>query len=344
MNKPKFYLGLALTFVLVGVTLATRAADATPADAFAQNRLLGRSVNILGYDPIWRSRQEARFKVENFAKLKVAGFDSVRINLHAFRHMDASNGWALNVAWFETLDWAVAEAQRQGLAVILDLHEFHALGGDPAGNKDKLLAFWRQMATHFQNAPDSVCFEVLNEPFDKMTPKLWNEYFAEALGLIRQTNPTRAVIVGPAHWNAISHLEQLKLPESDRHLIVTVHFYEPFEFTHQGASWSKQKDQVGVAWTGAAPEVAALNRAFDQAAVWGKAKQRPLFLGEFGAYDRAPMESRVRWTAAVARAAEARGWSWAYWQFDSDFILYDVKRETWVEPILKALVPKPAAL
>jgi endoglucanase len=51
------------------------------------------------------------------------------------------------------------------------------------------------------------------------------------------------------------------------------------------------------------------------------------------------MDSRARWTAAIARAAEARGWSWAYWQFDSDFIVYDVQRNAWVEPILHALIP-----
>ena len=93
-----------------------------------------------------------------------------------------------------------------------------------------------------------------------------------------------------------------------------------------------------------AEEVEALNKAFDKAKAWAQANQRPLLLGEFGAYDRGPIDSRERWTAAVARAAEARGWSWAYWQFDSDFILYDVKRDAWVDPILKALIPKsPAA-
>ncbi len=67
---------------------------------------------------------------------------------------------------------------------------------------------------------------------------------------------------------------------------------------------------------------------------------RPILLGEFGAYEKAPMESRVRYIAAVARAAEARGWAWAYWQFDSDFIVYDVDRGRWVEPIFRALIPK----
>jgi endoglucanase len=338
MKTAKLLLAFGLVIILSGITQARAAEGAAAPDAFAQNQRLGRGVNILGYDPIWRSREQGRFKAEYFQKLKAAGFSSVRINLHAFRHMDAKNN--MSASWFEVLDWAVREAQAQGLAVILDLHDFQPLGKDPAGNKEKFLAFWRQMAAHYQNAPTSVYFEVLNEPFGKLTPELWNEYFAEALGLIRQTNPTRTVIVGPGQWNQIDRLADLKLPEQDRNLIVTVHFYEPFPFTHQGASWTDQKDKLGFDWKGTPEETAALNRAFDKATAWSKANQRPLFLGEFGAYDRGPMDSRVRWTAAVARAAEARGWSWAYWQFDSDFIVYDVKREAWVEPILNALIPR----
>ena len=50
------------------------------------------------------------------------------------------------------------------------------------------------------------------------------------------------------------------------------------------------------------------------------------------------MTSRVAYTAAAAREAEARGWAWAYWQFDSDFIAYDIKKDAWIEPIHGALV------
>jgi endoglucanase len=55
------------------------------------------------------------------------------------------------------------------------------------------------------------------------------------------------------------------------------------------------------------------------------------------------MESRVRYTDFVARTAESLGWSWAYWQFDSDFILYDVKNDKWIEPVRDALVGHPGS-
>jgi endoglucanase len=329
---------LLLTAVLLLAAPSSHAQPST-ADAFEQNRKLGRGVNILGYDPIWRSRDQARFQAKHFRLLKEAGFNSVRINLQPFRRMTPANDYALDESWFAVLDWAVEQARAQDLLVILDLHEYNSLGADPATNKVKFLAFWRQLSAHCRQAPESVLFEILNEPSRKLTPPLWNEYLAEALAIIRSNNPTRAVIVGPAFWNSIDHLAELELPATDRHLIVTIHYYTPMDFTHQGAAWAERKDKLGVDWLGTEKDLGVLKGDFDKAAAWAKQHDRPLFLGEFGAYDKAPMESRARYLSSVARAAEQRGWSWAYWQFDSDFILYDISRDAWIEPIRRALIP-----
>src|SRR5262245_31626126 len=98
-SKLHFILGLM-------ACLLCSFAPTAKADAFAQNKQLGRGVNILGYDPIWRAREQARFKADYFQKLKTAGFNSVRINLHPFRYMNATNNWTLRSSWFEVLDWA----------------------------------------------------------------------------------------------------------------------------------------------------------------------------------------------------------------------------------------------
>jgi len=333
---------IALVALLLTLTATLAPAQPKAVDAFAQNKKLGRSVNIIGYDPIWRSKDQARFQEKHFRLLQEAGFNSVRINLHPFRHMNATNDWALREPWLGVLDWAVKQAQAQGLVAILDLHEFNAIGQNPEANKDKFLAFWRQLSARFQHAPSDVVFEILNEPSQKLTPPLWNEWLREALAIIREKHPTRTVIVGPAFWNSVDHLGELELPEADRNLIVTVHYYKPMEFTHQGASWSNHKDKLGVDWKGTAEELGAIARDFDKVAAWAKEHKRPILLGEFGAYDKAPMDARVRYTRSVARAAEQRGWSWAYWQFDSDFILWDMKADAWVEPILRALIPNAA--
>jgi hypothetical protein len=311
-----------------------------PARAAAVNQRLGRSVNIIGYDPIWQDRAKARFQEKHFARIKEAGFSSVRINLHPFRHMDAANGHALKPSWLETLDWAVKGALANHLAVILDMHEFGAMAEDPAGRKEAWLSFWRQVAPRFKDAPDDVVFELLNEPFGKLTPELWNEYLKEGLAVVRATNPSRVVILGGGRWNSIDGLQSLVLPDDDRNLIATVHYYTPMEFTHQGARWTPEfTDKLGVTWTGTDQERRRIELDFAKAQQWAVQHDRPVHLGEFGAYDKADMDSRARYTAAVARAAERLGWSWAYWQFDSDFVVYDIGKDAWVEPIVKALVP-----
>jgi endoglucanase len=41
----------------------------------------------------------------------------------------------------------------------------------------------------------------------------------------------------------------------------------------------------------------------------------------------------------VARTAESFGWAWTYWQFDSDFIVWNMEKNSWVAPIHDALIP-----
>ena len=245
----------------------------------------------------------------------------------------------LPASWFAILDGLVNEATKQGLHVILDEHDYEHCGKDAESCRQHVLAFWTQVASHYQSAPNTVMFELLNEPSEAMDQH-WNSLLVEALAVVRKTNPTRNVLIGPAFWNNISWLGKLKLPAADRHIIISLHYYEPHRFTHQGASWSPGMVNVsGVRW-GSPEDYAKIEKDFDIAQAWAKKQDRPVYLGEFGAYDKAPQEDRIKYTAAVARAAEKRGWAFGYWQFDSNFIAYDIDRDAWNEPIYRALVPK----
>lgn len=297
-----------------------------------------RGVNIVGYDPIWQDAAKARFKARHFKIIKDGGFDTVRINLYGFRHMNEK--LELSSTWFKTLDGLVNEAVKQQLNVVLDEHDYERCHENTARCRQLVLAFWMQVAAHYKWAPEKVMFEILNEPNRAMDAE-WNKLLAEALALIRETNPTRNVIIGPAFWNNIAWLPKLELPASDRHIIVTVHYYEPHNFTHQGASWGdpEWRKLSGIRW-GSAADLAKLEKDFDAAQAWAKKHDRPILLGEFGAYDKAPQEDRIQYTAAVARAAEKRGWAFTYWQFDSNFIVYDIDADRWNESIYRALVPE----
>jgi hypothetical protein len=83
-----------------------------------------------------------------------------------------------------------------------------------------------------------VAFEFINEPKDAATTTVLNPIYAEAIRQIRVSNPSRTLFVGPGQWNSINELSNLRLPDDDENLIVTVHCYDPFLFTHQGACWT----------------------------------------------------------------------------------------------------------
>ena len=325
--------GLSLCLVLAAVS--AQAGDYI--SAAQQVGHMTRGVNIVGYDPLWRDASQARFKPRHFKILHDGGFNSVRIVLGAFRFMN--DKYELPPSWFATLDGLVKDALAQDLTVILDEHDFWLCGKDVAACRPRLMAFWTQVSEHYKNASGKVVFEILNEP-NQAADAVWNDLLAEGLAVIRKTNPTRNVIIGPAFWNNVGWLDRLKLPADDRHIIVTVHYYLPMNFTHQGARWTPEyQNLTGITW-GTPGDYATLDKDFDAVQAWAKNNDRPILLGEFGAYDKGPMESRTKYTAAVARAAEKRGWAWAYWQFDSDFILYDIDKDQWIEPIHDALIPE----
>jgi endoglucanase len=305
-------------------------------DAFVQNREIGRGVNVLSEDPGWADAAHARFKPEYFKKMHDAGFTSARIVLQAFDHMDMY--YVMEDGWMKRLDTMVDAALDAGLTVILDEHDYLICGKDPATCSQKLNAFWAQVAPRYRNYSGRLVFELLNEPHEAFTPEMWNAQIKQSLPIIRATNPTRNVIIGPGSWYNFAFLPKLELPITDRHIIVSFHYYAPMEFTHQGSPWVTQYKLTGRNW-GSEDDLAALNKDFDIVKAWSDQWNRPIYLGEFGAYETTPQDGRVRYDNAVARAAEARGFSWGYWQFDKDFVLYDIANEQWVEPILKALIP-----
>ncbi len=328
---------LAATLALA-LPAAAQAQTSHKGGAWATAAHLKRGVNIIGYDPLWRDPAQARFKTRHFGIIHDGGFDFVRVVLQSFRHMDADN--KLDPKWLGTLDWVVKEATAAHLNVILDEHDFNLCSGAPDACEPKLIAFWQQIGERYKAAPKSVLFELLNEPHAPLDAARWNAMLAKLLPVVRATNPTRTLVIGPTQWNNSGQLPALALPANDHNILVTFHSYEPFRFTHQGAPWvAGMKDVHDVPFTDA--DVTAIDAQYDEVAAWSKANDRPVLLGEFGAYDKSgtPMEARARYTAAVRAAAEAHGFSWAYWQFDSDFVLWDMAKDAWVEPIRAALVP-----
>lgn len=315
----------------------------TPSTApiFELNRRLGRGVNLGdALDAPYEGDWSLTLKEEFFPLIAQAGFDSIRVPIRWTTHAEDAPPYTIDPQFFERIDWVLANAQANGLAVVIDHHHYDQVMSDPAGQHDKFVAMWRQIATRYQNAPDSVIFELLNEASGEFTATGWNRLVAELVAVIRETNPTRAILVGPIEYNKIVGLPSLKLPD-DPNLIVTFHYYEPFSFTTQGAEWMEgAMAWLGNTWEGNAIQRDVIEHDFAKVATWARVNQRPIYLGEFGAINKADNQSRVRWTKAVAQSASSHGFSLAYWEFASGFGLYDRESQQWNQELLNAVLGK----
>ena len=327
MPSPRAFLAAALLLVLASV------AHADPT--------LHRGVN---FGDALETPHEGQWGVviqpDYFPTIRKAGFDTIRVPILWVGHVPAQAPFTIDPVFFKRIDWVVQQAEDNHLNVILDYHYDPDLMKDPDAHADRYVAIWKQVAEHYQSAPDTILFELMNEPFDKLDSAHWNPLITRALAAIRPTNPTRTVVVGPVRWNSYDKLSELELPESDRHLLVTFHYYLPMTFTHQGAEWvAPSKAWLGTKWLGTDADKAPIEHDFAQASDWAKAHHRPIFLGEFGAYSKGDLASRVCWTSFVAHTAESHGIPWSYWEFCSGFGAYDPKAHQWRKPLLDALIP-----
>ena len=241
-----------------------------------------------------------------------------------------------------------------------------AFTSEPEIYLNKLIAIWKQLGEHYKNAPANVGFELLNEPKDAATTMVMNEVQKKLIAEIRNTNPHRVLFVAPGRWNSIKQLPLLNLPADDN-LIVTVHDYEPFYFTHQGAPWAgPEVGATGIKFPGPAStavtppdNLPAAPRAWLQrynsspaatspcryetiqadlqfAAEWSRYYGRPIHLGEFGAVIQADAVSRGNYYRTFREVAEKEGLGWANWDWKAGFAYWDDEQNQPREEMRKA--------
>ena len=288
---------------------------------------------------------------QDIALMARLGFDHVRLSIDAVALEQSPQGReGLNADFLSRLDRAVDTMLADGLAVEIDLHPEDSFKQQLRANDDavdRLTLLWRRLAAHYATRdPERVFFEILNEP-EVNDPYRWAGIQARLAAAIRDSAPRNTLIATGANYSGIADLLALH-PLSDGNVIYTFHFYNPTEFTHQGARW-------GPAWwiyTHGVPYPAtessmqeilkqvpdAANRyqlesywldhwdahrirlLIDEAAAWGHENHVPLICNEFGAYrGLSDPASRANYIRDVRTALEEDGIGWAMWDYRGGF-------------------------
>jgi endoglucanase len=327
--------------------MANDAPPGASASATSTAATLGRGVN---FGNMFEAPTEGAWGLtvtDDFIdKAVAAGFTSVRLPVRWSNHAGVEAPFTIDAAFMSRVESVVDKLLAKGVVVVLNMHHYRQLDGDPldAGETSvaasvlevRYVMLWDQIATRFQGRGARLVFELYNEPHGRMNGEPWNVLAARALRVVRRTNPDRIVMIGPTSWNSASDLRLLKMP-NDANLIATVHNYNPFRFTHQGAEWVSPVLPTGVSCCSAAQE-ADMAAPLDIAKTWSASTRYPVFVGEFGAYSKADDASRIEFNRKMRQAMESRGMTWSYWEFASGFGVYDPAARTFRQGLLDSLL------
>ncbi len=103
-------------------------------------------------------------QAEDFPFIARRGFDHVRIPIRFSGHALTASPYTIDATFFSRVDTVLNQAAAANLAVVVDMHAYDELAADVTANRDRFVALWTQIAARYQSRPDTVAFELLNEP------------------------------------------------------------------------------------------------------------------------------------------------------------------------------------
>lgn len=260
----------------------------------------------------------------DFTVIKAAGFDTIRLPVRWSSHALAAAPYTIDATFLARVRHVVETARKAGLNIILNLHHYDEMATAPAAHAERFAGLWKQIAAAFADEPEaSVWFELMNEPNGALDDSNLKAVLTPALAAVRATNRTRPVIIGGQKWSGVPSLETLQLPD-DANLVVTIHTYDPFNFTHQGATWISPTPPLGRVF-GSAADYRELDANLATVRAYMQRTGRQVFVGEYGANDNPaiPLAQRILYYGAVSSAYASIGVQSCAWAYANTFKLRD---------------------
>ena len=339
-----------------------------------------RGTNISHWLSQSEQRGEARrlhIQEDDFARLEELGFDFVRIPIDEVQFWD-EQGNKLPEAW-DLLNNALDWARKHNLRAIVDLHiirshYFNAVNeGDKAANtlftsekaQEDLINLWRQLSDFLkERSCDWVAYEFMNEPVAEEHEQ-WNQLIAKVHKALRELEPQRTLVIGSNLWQGHQTIKYLKVPEGDKNIILSFHYYNPMILTHYGAWWSPlcaaykgkvnypgvlvSKEDYDAApaaikeelkpYTEEVWDINKIREQFKDAIEAAKKYDLQLFCGEWGVYEPVDRELAYNWYRDMLTVFDEFDIAWTTWCYDADFGFWDQQRHTFKDrPLVELLM------
>ncbi len=312
---------------------------------------------------------------EDIKKIASFGLDHVRLPIDYDVFMKEVSGQdVVNEEGLSHIDDCISWCRKYGLNMILDLHKAkgYMFDADEVADSDRFFVdeslqevfyeTWEMLAERYGKNKDMLAFELLNEVVNADYEANWNRIATKAIEKIRKIVPDVYIIVGGVNYNNVFAVPGIKVPMDGR-TVINFHCYEPLCFTHQKAYWIKEmpadfemsypetleemrkkseefsKDHMGAVYDKRLEgDGDFFDKMFKVAVDYANEKNVPLYCGEYGVIDRAPVEDSLRWLKDIHAAFERFGIGRALWNYkNKDFGIVDEHYAPIREDMIKEL-------
>ena len=199
----------------------------------------------------------------------------------------------------QVVDWSMSK----GLVTIIDFHgaklkenflytfdqsDINGINyySDPTSAKriadlNKFKAIWRDIAERFKDYPETLLFEIFNEPYFWLSANEISTISSDIINIVRSSgsnNESRKIIItggDTTSWEVIFQIPN-DLINSDPNLIATFHYYQPMSFT---SSMLENNNNFNLSQNAKNQ----ITQRFSQINSWSTTNNIPVYLGEFGA-------------------------------------------------------------
>ena len=357
---------LSLAMIATTLLVMTACTGKSESTDGVNNFRIKRGTNLSHWLSQSEERGEARqqhIQDDDFARLDSLGFDFVRLPIDEVQLWD-EEGNKLPEAW-NLLTYALDQCIKNHLRVIVDLHiirshYFNAVNeGDGSANtlftsekaQQDLINLWYQLSDELKGySNDSVAYEFMNEPVAD-DHEQWNQLVAKVHKALREREPQRTLVVGSNRWQGYETMKYLKVPENDKNIVLSFHYYNPMVLTHYGAWWTPigkytgkvnypgiliSKEDYEAASDSLKPvlepyltqqwDVDRIRADFRDAIDVAKKYGLQLFCGEWGVYEPVDRELAYRWTKDMLSVFDEYDIAWTTWCYDADFGFWDQQK------------------
>ena len=290
---------------------------------------------------------------EMIDEIKKAGFNVLRVPTTWDWSTGDAPDYKISEEWLARVKEVVDYGMANDMYVILNMH--HETWHDPLEENyeaasDRLKKVWTQIGNYFEKYDEHLIFEGLNEPRVRNSDEEWNggspatrevvnKLDADFVSTIRSlggNNKLRHLMIpGYAASSSEVALKDLKIPENDDKLIVSVHAYTPYNFAlaegKTGALWVACKE-------GFTADIDALANTLKTLFI---DKGQAVIIGEFGARSKDNEKYRAEWAKYYVTKMNTIGVPCVWWDngaFTGNgelFGLLDRRTLEWKYPLVK---------